>query len=93
MLANAMKEPKVNPLTFNSAEKADQQEEKGVYFSEYEWYVFTEELKLGRSVETALHNARYYGELKRRIDDLEAGRNTITFTDEEWEKMLSEQDI
>ncbi len=93
MLANAMKEPKVNPLTFNSAEKADQQEEKGVYFSEYEWYVFTEELKLGRSVETALHNARYYGELKRRIDNTEAGRNTVTFTEEEFEAMINESNI
>ena len=77
MLANAMKEPKVNPLTFNSAEKADQQEEKGVYFSEYEWYVFTEELKLGKSVETALHNARYCEKVNRGIKQLEEGRGQI----------------
>ena len=94
MIANAMRESEINPLAFNSIDnRSDQHKEKGVYFSEYEWNVFTEELKLGRSVETALHNARYYGELKRRIDNLEAGRNTVTFTDEEWEKMLSEQDI
>lgn len=77
-----------------SNRKNDEIEEgKGFYFSDYEWYVFKEELKLGKSIDTALHNARYYGELKKRIDDIEAGRNLVTFTEEEWEKMISEQNI
>ena len=93
MIANAIRENKVNPLVFNTEETVNQREEKGVYFSEYEWNVFKKEMELGKNIETALNNARYYGKLKRSIDNLESGRNTITFTDEEWRKMLNEEDI
>ena len=32
-------------------------------------------------------------ELTRRIDDMNHGRNIVTFTDEEWEKLVNAQDI
>ena len=32
-------------------------------------------------------------ELKRRIDDMNHGRNIVTFTDEEWEKFVNAQDL
>ena len=80
--------PPMSPLESTSNEEID--DSQGVYFSPYEWYVFTEELKLGKDIKTALHNARYYGELKKRIDDTEAGRNTVTFTEEEFEEMINQ---
>lgn len=43
-------------------------------------------------------NSPNYGEknvkdLEKSIDDINHGRNTITFTDEEWEKFINAQDI
>ena len=32
-------------------------------------------------------------ELNRRIDDMNHGRNIVTFTDEEWEKFVNAQNI
>ena len=40
-----------------------------------------------------IHAARYWAELERRDRDIKAGRNLITFTDEEWEKFINEQNI
>lgn len=77
MLENAIREPKVNPLVFSSVDKIDQREGKGVYFSEYEWNVFTKELELGKDIKTALHNARYCGKVSKGIKQLEEGRGQI----------------
>ena len=86
--------PEVNPVVpLEMTEESDTDNNEGVYFSPYEWKVFKEELKLGKDVQTALHNARYCGELKRRTDDIEAGRNTVTFTEEEFEEMINESNI
>lgn len=90
MLDKSLKEIEEGKIVEVSAEEIRRMLNEGVYFSVYEWKVFTEELKLGKSVEIALHNARYYGELKRRIDDTEAGRNTITFSEEEFEAMINQ---
>ena len=86
MNAAVIKNTNISPMV--PLDKSDDNE--GVYFSAYEWKVFTEELKLGKDVKTALHNARYYGELKRRIDDTEVGRNTVTFSEEEFEAMINQ---
>lgn len=32
-------------------------------------------------------------ELKRSIDDMNHGRNIVTFTDEEWEKFINAQNV
>ena len=89
----SLKEIEEGKIVEVSAEEMRRMLNEGVYFSAYEWKVFNEELKLGKNVETALHNARYYGELKRRIDDTEAGRNTITFSKEEFEAMINEGNV
>ena len=41
----------------------------------------------------AIHNARYWAEIDRRTEDIKAGRNIVTFTAEEWEKFVNEQNI
>ena len=94
MNTTEMLNPEINPvLPLEPTEKSDTDNKEGVYFSPYEWQVFKKELELGKDVQTALHNARYYGELKKRTDDMEAGRNTVTFTEEEFEEMINASDI
>lgn len=38
-------------------------------------------------------NKENQAELKRRIDDMNHGRNIVTFTDEEWDKFVNAQDL
>ena len=94
MNSTEMLDSEVNPaVSLEPKGKSDTDDNEGVYFSPYEWQIFKEELKLSKDVQTALHNARYYGELKRRIDDIEADRNSVTFTEKEFEEMINASDI
>ncbi len=47
----------------------------------------------GIDILKAIRNARYWAEIDRRIEDVNAGRNIVTFTAEEWEKFVNEQNI
>ena len=47
----------------------------------------------GIDILRAIRNARYWAEIDRRIADVEAGRNIVTFTDEELEKFINAQNI
>ena len=47
----------------------------------------------GIDILKAIRNARYWAEIDRRIADVEAGQNLITFTDEELEKFINAQNI
>ena len=92
MMTQTMRKPR--PLAFvKPVKRISKKEDKGIYFSPYEWEVFSKELELGRDIKTALHNAHYYGELKRRADNLEAGQNVVTFSEEEFEAMINESNI
>ena len=72
MSAAVMRNTEINPVIPEKNEKNE-----GVYFSAYEWKVFTEELKLGKDVKTALHNARYLEKLSKGIKQLEEGHGQI----------------
>lgn len=41
----------------------------------------------------AIHNAKYFAEIARRRADIKAGRNIVSFTEEEWENFVNAQDI
>ena len=43
--------------------------------------------------EDPFYSEENVAELNRRIDDMEHGRNIVTFSDEEWEKFVNAQDI
>lgn len=47
----------------------------------------------GIDILRAIRNARYWAEIDRRTEDIKAGRNIVTFTAEEWEKFVNEQNI
>lgn len=58
--------------------------------------------KLGKLIDLLKNFLRAYdpfwseenqAELKRRIDDMNHGRNIVTFTDEEWDKFVNAQDL
>ena len=71
---------------------------ENITFTPLEWKYFVLELKdmiaEGEfNLSKVIHNARYFAELERRDNDIKAGRNLITFTDEEWEKFINEQNI
>lgn len=80
-------------------EQADLDDSKLINFAPAELKIFKEELDKqfaegnGVDIFKALRNARYLAEIDRRIADIEAGRNVITFTAEEWEKFVNEQNI
>ena len=78
MNTTEMLNPEINPvLPLEPTEKSDTDNKEGVYFSPYEWQIFKEELKLGKDVQTALHNARYCAKLKRSIKQLEEGSGQV----------------
>ena len=63
-----------------------------------EWFYFKAELNdqvaQGNAVDLvkALHAARFYAEMERRTEAMEAG-HYIEFTAEEWEKFVNEQAV
>lgn len=72
---------------------------KIINFAPAELKLFKDELdkqlKEGNGIDIlrAIRNARYWAEIDRRTEDIKAGRNIVTFTAEEWEKFLNEQNI
>ena len=44
-------------------------------------------------IKKAIHNARYLAEIDRRIANVEAGKNLITFTEEELKKFTDDNSI
>lgn len=73
MNAAVMRNTEINPVIPLSKNE----ESEGVYFSAYEWKIFTEELKMGKDIKKALHNARYLAKLNKGIKQLEEGRGQI----------------
>ena len=71
-------------------------ESKPITFAPREWYFFKEELKdqvaegKGFDLLKALRAARFYAEIERRTEEMKAGKNIVTFTDEEWERFVNE---
>ena len=54
MMTQTMRKPR--PLAFvKPVKRISKKEDKGIYFSPYEWEVFSKELELGRDIKTALH--------------------------------------
>lgn len=47
----------------------------------------------GIDILRAIRNARYWAEIDRRTEDIKAGRKIVTFTAEELEKFVNEQNI
>ena len=70
-----------------------------IYFTPLEWKYFKLEMEEMKNngeefnFKKAIHNAKYFAEIRKRKDDIEAGRNTVTFTDKEWEDFVNEQDL
>ena len=44
-------------------------------------------------VEKAVHNAKYFAEIDRRLENVDAGKNLVTFTAEEWEKFSNAHNV
>lgn len=80
-------------------EQMNLDDSKLINFAPAELKLFKDELDKqfaegnGVDIFKALRNARYLAEIDRRINDIKSGRNIITFTAEEWEKFVNEQDI
>lgn len=72
---------------------------KLINFAPAELKIFKDELDRqleegnGIDILRAIRNARYWAEIDRRTEDIKAGRNIVTFTAEEWEKFVNEQNI
>lgn len=45
------------------------------------------------NVSKAIHNAKYFAEIDRRLENIDAGKNLVTFTDEEWEKFSNAHNL
>ena len=43
--------------------------------------------------EKAIHNAKYFAEIDRRLENIDAGKNLVTFTSEEWEKFSNSHNV
>ena len=43
--------------------------------------------------EKAIHNAQYFAEIDRRLENIDAGKNLVTFTSEEWEKFSNSHNV
>lgn len=46
-----------------------------------------------RDIRKAIHNAKYLAEIDSRSEDIKSGRNCVTFTDDEWEKFINDQEL
>lgn len=75
------------------------EKQKGIFFNPTEWKYFKLEIEdmmhseREFSFQKAVHNARYLAEIDRRTKDTEAGKNCKTFTAEEWEAFVNEQNL
>ena len=49
----------------------------------------------GKSIDLkkAIHNAKYFAEIGRRLKNVDEGKNLVSFTEEEWEKFTNENRI
>ena len=45
------------------------------------------------NVAKAIHNAKYFAEIDRRLENIAEGKNLVTFTPEEWEKFSNAHNI
>ena len=85
-----------NPVEENTE---NLENEEGVFFNPTEWKYFKLEIEdminsnREFSIQKAVHNARYLAEIERRSKDIEAGKNCVTFTAEEWEAFINGQDL
>ena len=43
--------------------------------------------------EKAIHNAQYFAEIDRLLENIDAGKNLVTFTSEEWEKFSNSHNV
>lgn len=73
--------------------------QEDIKFSPRELKLFVQEIAdmiiAGESinVEKAVHNARYFAEIDRRLENVESGKNLVTFTPEEWEKFSNVDNV
>lgn len=73
--------------------------DESVNFSPAELKLFVREIAdmliAGESinVEKAIHNAKYFAEIDRRLENVSAGKNLISFTPEEWEKFSNAHNV
>ena len=73
--------------------------EESANFSPHELKIFVQEIAdmviAGESinVEKAIHNAKYFAEIDRRLKNIAEGKNLVTFTPEEWEKFSNAHNV
>jgi len=73
--------------------------DESVNFSPAELKLFVREIAdmliAGESinVEKAIHNAKYFAEIDRRLENVSAGKKLISFTPEEWEKFSNAHNV
>lgn len=78
---------------------ADIEEDENSNLSVAELKIFAQEIAemalKGKPIDIkkAIHNAKYFAEIGRRLKNLDEGKNLITFTEEEWEKFTNENRI
>ena len=76
---------------------SDIDNDEQITFTGLEWKFFVAELKdmiaAGEfDIAKAIHSARFYAEMTRRTAEIKAGKFK-SFTDEEWDKLVSEQNF
>lgn len=84
-------------LTDEEFLSAEADDNKKVTFTRLEWKYFVLELKdmLAKGefdILKAMHNARYLAGLERSIKQFDEGK-VVTFTPEQWEAFVNEQDL
>ena len=72
-------------------------DDEQITFTGMEWKFFVSELKdmivAGEfDIAKAMHSARFYAEMTRRTADIKSGKFK-SFTDEEWEQLISKQNL
>lgn len=83
-------------LNMNSIINVTQEDTK---FSPRELKLFVQEIAdmiiAGEAIniEKAVHNARYFAEIDRRLENVENEKNLVTFTPEEWEKFSNADNV
>ena len=84
----------INPEEFSTTAVDDNEQ---ITFTGLEWKFFVLELKdmiaAGEfDIAKAIHSAKFYAEMARRTEQIKAGKFK-SFTDEEWDKFVSEQNL